>query len=86
MRSDWITTIGLLAAACTTLSYLPQVVKIIRTKHTKDISLLMYLILGTGLFLWFVYGLLLRDLPILIANGITFVLSLGVLILKMKYG
>jgi MtN3 and saliva related transmembrane protein len=86
MWSNWITTIGLFAAACTTLSFLPQLIKIIRTKHTKDISLLMYLILGTGLFLWFVYGFLLRDLPIMIANGITFVLALAVVILRVKYG
>jgi MtN3 and saliva related transmembrane protein len=86
VRVKWITAIGLLAAACTTLSFLPQLIKIIRTKHTKDISLMMYLILGAGLFLWFIYGLLLRDLPIIIANGITFVLALSVVILRVKYG
>lgn len=86
MRSNWITLIGLLAAACTTISYVPQVVKTFRTRQTKDISLMMYFILGVGLLLWFLYGLLLKDLPIIIANGITFVLAATVLVLKVKHG
>jgi MtN3 and saliva related transmembrane protein len=86
MRSHWTTVVGLLAAAFTTVSYLPQVMKTLRTRHTKDISLLMYIVLAAGLFLWFVYGLLVRDLPIIIANAITFLLSLTILVLKIKHG
>jgi MtN3 and saliva related transmembrane protein len=46
---NWIIIIGLLAATCTTLSFLPQVIKIVKTKKTSDISLLMYVVLTTGI-------------------------------------
>lgn len=82
----WITAIGLLAAALTTVSFLPQVVKILKTKHTKAISLLMYVIFATGLLLWLIYGVSIRDLPIILANGVTLILAVIVLILKIKYG
>ncbi|MCL5024775.1 MAG: SemiSWEET transporter [Nitrospirae bacterium] len=86
MRPDWVTLIGLLAAAFTTVSYFPQVMKTLRTRHTKDISLLMYVILAAGLFLWFIYGLILNDLPIIAANGVTFILALTILVLKIRHG
>jgi MtN3 and saliva related transmembrane protein len=81
----WITSIGLFAAFCTTVAFLPQVCKIVRTKQTKDISLLMYTTFVAGVFAWLVYGLLIRDIPLLVANAITFLLSGWVLILKIKY-
>ncbi len=80
-----ITLLGLIAAACTTLSFLPQVVKIIKTKETGDISLLMYVFLEFGLCLWFVYGLLIKSLPLMIANGLALLLSSIILILQIKY-
>jgi MtN3 and saliva related transmembrane protein len=86
MRFQWTIVIGFLAAAFTTVSYVPQVMKALKTKETKDISLLMLLMLSAGLFMWFVYGLLLSDLPIIIANCITFVLAFLVLLLKIRYG
>ena len=79
----WITIIGLLAAVCTTIAFLPQVIKTVKTKKTKDISMLMYIILTTGILLWVVYGLLTIDLPIILANSITFVLALIVVMLKI---
>ena len=82
----WITIIGLLAAACTTIAFLPQVIKTVKTKKTNDISRLMYIILTTGILLWVVYGLLTIDLPIILANSITFVLALIVLMLKIIHG
>ncbi|MCK4734791.1 MAG: SemiSWEET transporter [Methanophagales archaeon] len=82
----WITIIGLLAAMCTTIAFLPQVIKTVKTKETKDISRLMYIILTTGILLWVVYGLLTMDLPIILANSITFILALIVLMLKIIHG
>lgn len=82
----WTTAIGLLAAALTTVSFLPQVVKILKTKHTKAISLLMYVIFATGVLLWLIYGISIKDLPIILANGITLIIAAIVLILKIKYG
>jgi len=86
MKFDWTTLIGLIAAICTTSSFLPQVIKILRSKRTKDVSLLMYAILTTGLFLWLVYGFILRDFPLILANTISLALSLCVLLLKIRHG
>ncbi|MDP8215284.1 MAG: SemiSWEET transporter [Candidatus Euphemobacter frigidus] len=82
----WITVIGFIAAACTTFAFLPQVIKVYKTRNTKDISLLMYIIFVAGVFLWFGYGILIGDYPISIANGITFILALIILITKFRYG
>ncbi len=86
MRFDWITIIGLIAAGCTTCSFLPQVIKIWRTKRTYDVSLMMYAILTTGLLLWLVYGLILKDIPLIVANSVSLTLSMCVLVLKIKHG
>jgi MtN3 and saliva related transmembrane protein len=86
MKFNWTTLIGLMAAICTTSSFLPQVVKILRSKKTQDVSFLMYAILTTGLFLWLVYGIILGDLPLILSNSISFTLSLSVLLLKIKHG
>ncbi len=82
---DIFTLIGLAAAMCTTVSFVPQVIKVIKTKHTIDISLAMYSILTTGIFLWLVYGILVKDLPITIANSVTLVFTSIILCLKIKY-
>jgi len=86
MDINWITLIGLMGAACTTIAGLPQVIKILKTKRTRDISLLMYIVLIVGLFLWLIYGLAIKDLPLIVANTITFSLAAVVLILKLKHG
>ncbi len=82
---NWLTLIGLLAAICTTVSFLPQAIKVIKTRHTKDLSLGMYLILTIGVFLWTVYGILIKDIPLVLANSITFLFTATILILKIKY-
>ena len=64
---------------------MPQIIKSIKTKNTKDLSLLMYLILIMGVFLWLVYGILIESLPLIIANAIVILFSLTILILKIKY-
>jgi MtN3 and saliva related transmembrane protein len=86
MRLHWTTIIGVLAASLTTFAYFPQVLRTLRTKETKDLSLSMLIILSTGIFLWFIYGLLLNDLPIIAANGVTFLLALSILALKLRHG
>ena len=65
---DYITIIGLSAAAMGGISLFPQVLKVIRTKSTKDISREMFLLLAGSIFLWLIYGILLKDFPIIIAN------------------
>jgi MtN3 and saliva related transmembrane protein len=81
-----ITTIGLLAACLTTISFLPQAIKIICTKQTHGISLLMYVLFCLGVLLWLIYGLIILDLPIILANAVTLALSSIVLFLKIKLG
>jgi MtN3 and saliva related transmembrane protein len=82
---DKVTLIGTVAAILTTISFFPQVYKIYRTKHVHDLSLPMYIIFSTGVFLWFVYGLTIRSMPVILANGITFVSCLYILAMIIKY-
>ncbi|MFH0867732.1 MAG: SemiSWEET transporter [Candidatus Woesearchaeota archaeon] len=81
----YIDIIGFLAGTFTTLALVPQAVKALKTKRTKDVSFGWILILTIGVSLWFTYGILINSFPIIIANGLTFILSLIVLILKIKY-
>jgi len=83
---SWVIILGLLAAAFTTAALLPQVIKTVKTKKTDDLSLLMYIILSIGISLWLIYGLLTIDLPIIIANSITLILTVTVLVLKIRHG
>lgn len=82
---NFITLIGTLAGACTTISFLPQVMKTVKTKHTKDLSLGMFILVVVGMALWLFYGILLSDLPIIIANSMTFVLAFIILVYKIIY-
>jgi len=81
-----IDLIGLLAGAMTTAAFIPQVVKAWRTKHTGDLSLGMYLVFLGGVILWLVYGIYLDSVPIIAANGVTMLLIILLIILKLKYG
>jgi MtN3 and saliva related transmembrane protein len=83
---DKITILGLIAASFTTFSFVPQAMQVIRTRDTKGLSLTMYILFTAGIALWLVYGLLLRDIPIILANIVTLVLALTILGMKMKHG
>ena len=85
MEFTWITLLGLTAATLTTIGFIPQAAKTIRTKNTRDISLTMYVILTAGVFSWLIYGLLINDLPVILANAITSVFIVIILILKIRY-
>ena len=76
--------IGFLAAFCTTISFVPQVIRTIRTKDTKGISFLMYSIFVVGVGLWLVYGIMIDDLPMTIANVITVILASIILVMKIR--
>lgn len=77
--------IGLAAGLFSTIGFVPQVVKALKTRSTGDLSLWMILILVTGAVLWFTYGFVIHDPPILIANGATGSLLLMMLFLKLRY-
>jgi MtN3 and saliva related transmembrane protein len=78
-----ITFIGLLAGACTTVAFVPQVIKTWKTHSARDLSFGMYLIFCIGTALWLTYGLLISDLPIILANAVTFLLALIILYFKV---
>lgn len=75
----------MIAALLTTIAFIPQAVKTIRTKHTSDLSLYMYIALNTGVILWFIYGIIQQALPIILANGITFCFTFTILIMIIQY-
>ena len=81
---DYISIIGLTAAAIGGISLFPQVLKVLRTKSTKDISREMILLLAGSIFLWLIYGILLTNLPIIIANFFGFIQALIILFFKIK--
>ncbi len=76
---------GLLAAALTTVAFLPQVIKTWRTKRAEDVSILMLVMFITGLLFWIVYAIQVNAFPVLIANIVTFILNVTILILKLIY-
>jgi MtN3 and saliva related transmembrane protein len=78
-------TIGLLAAILTTVCYMPQAWHVIRTRHTAGISLLAYVTLFGGVSLWLVYGILLHDIPLMLANGLTLPMILIVIVIKIRH-
>jgi MtN3 and saliva related transmembrane protein len=80
-----VTLIGLAAAFCTTISFLPQALKTIRTRDTSSISLSMYALFTVGTLLWFIYGLWSANLPVYVANGVTLVFAMIILGYKLKY-
>ncbi|MFC1637626.1 SemiSWEET family sugar transporter [Candidatus Margulisiibacteriota bacterium] len=83
---DHVFVIGIIAACLTTAAFVPQVVKAHISKQTKDISLVMCVLLAAGVALWTIYGIFLRFIPIIAANSIILVLSLYLIFLKRKYG
>ncbi len=81
-----ISGIGVLAATLTTLSFSMQVMKTWKTKSTRDVSLEMFVIFCSGVLLWVIYGVLVKDLLILLANFVTLTLGSMIVGLKLKYG
>jgi MtN3 and saliva related transmembrane protein len=81
---DYINIIGLAAAAMGGISLFPQVLKVLKTKSTKDISRETILILASSIFLWLIYGILLKNLPIIIANFFGLIQALIILFFKIK--
>ncbi|WP_291144348.1 SemiSWEET family sugar transporter [Flavobacterium sp. UBA7680] len=73
---NYIDIIGLFAGACITLSTIPQILKVWKTKKVKDISLKTFSILTFGIAVWIIYGILKEDLPIIITNSVSLCLNL----------
>jgi MtN3 and saliva related transmembrane protein len=77
---------GTVAAILTTVSFVPQALRIVRTRDTHSLSLPMYLVFTAGVGFWLGYGLVLGSWPMIVANAITFVLAATILALKLRYG
>lgn len=82
---NFIQIVGYVAAFLTTLSFLPQALKTIKEKNTEGISLSMYSMFTTGVFFWLIYGVFVKDIPIIVANTVTFILAVTILIFKVKF-
>ena len=82
---DAVNLLGLAAGALTTIAFIPQLSKTLKSKCADDVSLAMMSIFCTGVFLWLLYGWWIQALPIILANLVTFVLAALILILKIKY-
>lgn len=81
-----VTALGLLAATLTTVAFVPQVVKTWRTRSTHDISLAMFSTLVAGITAWLLYGAIIGDIPLILANGVTLLLAGTILFFKIRNG
>lgn len=81
-----VEAIGLVAASFTTLCWIPQAVRTLRTRDTRSISLVTQAAFTAGIALWLVYGLLIGSWPVILANAVTFMLVFAILLLKLRYG
>tara|TARA_B100001113_G_scaffold18061_1_gene13444 strand:- start:713 stop:970 length:258 start_codon:yes stop_codon:yes gene_type:complete len=84
MIDPFYESIGIIAAILTTSAFIPQVYKIYKEKKAQGVSLMMYLIMFVGVLLWLIYGVLIGSIAIIIANSVTAVLQLFVIIFKLK--
>ncbi|HXB62428.1 MAG TPA: SemiSWEET transporter [Acidobacteriaceae bacterium] len=85
MKQSAIDVIGFAAAICTTISFLPQLLRVLKLRSARDISLGMFSIFSFGTALWLAYGILAHSIPVAVANFVTFILASWILILKIKY-
>lgn len=79
------TTVGLIAGFLTSVAAIPQVVKTLRTRHARDISIWQPLLLAFGVALWMVYGILISDLPLILANITPLACNVLLTVLKVRY-
>ncbi len=79
-----ILLIGSVAGIITSLGFLPQIIKILQTGNSKDVSILQPLMLSVGISLWLIYGILLQELPIILANSFSLACNLLLVIFKLK--
>jgi len=82
---EWTDVLGLVAGICTTVAVVPQIKKALQTKKVEDISPCMFSILIVGVFLWVVYGITQKDMPIIVTNGVSLALNGMMLFLMLRY-
>lgn len=82
---DFVTVIGLVAGTFTTISFFPQLIRVCKTRSTRDISLWMFLLFTIGVLLWLIYGIYLLQWPVILSNLLTLISAVIILIFKLKY-
>lgn len=80
-----IQILGLAAGTISSITFLPQVIKIWQTKSAKDLSMPMLLLLVLGVSMWLAYGIFLKDVPIIYTNSMVLLMSFIMLFFKLKY-
>jgi MtN3 and saliva related transmembrane protein len=85
MDPQQLQILGFVAGILTTTAFVPQVVRVWRTRSTTDISLAMFLLFSLGVLLWLVYGVSIRSPPVVAANAVTLVLSVAILLAKLRF-
>ncbi len=78
--------LGITAGTLTTVAFIPQLAKALKSKSTGDLSWGMVITFSTGVLLWLIYGIWIDSLPVILANAVTLLLQLGIVSLKIKYG
>jgi MtN3 and saliva related transmembrane protein len=86
LSAQMVDNIGFVAAFCTTVAFVPQLVRVLKLRSAREISLGTFLLFSTGVFLWLIYGIYSGSKPVIASNAATLGLSLSILYLKMRYG
>ena len=86
MEITGVSIIGYVAGTCTTLAFLPQVIRTWTTRSTEDISLGMFCLMVFGIALWLFYGVVTEDWPLIIADGFSLFLAAMILLMKIRFG
>ena len=86
MNYSFIQMLGFISGILTTIAFIPQVLKVWVTRKTEDISLLMFIIFITGIIGWLIYGILIVNYPLILANSVTLVLAILIIIGKIRFG
>ena len=81
----WTQMVGLAAGICTAASMLPQVIKTLKEKKAENVSMLMLIVLMTGLILWIIYGIKRNDLPVMVTNSFSLLVNITMIILRIRY-
>jgi MtN3 and saliva related transmembrane protein len=86
LSPQMVDNIGFVAAFCTTVAFVPQLVRVLKLRSAREISLGTFLLFSVGVFLWLLYGIYSGSKPVIASNAATLGLSLSILYLKMRYG
>jgi len=85
MSHATVDDIGFAAAFLTTAAFVPQLVRVLRLRSAREISLPTFLMFSAGVFLWLLYGIYSGSRPVIASNAVTLVISVSILVLKLRY-